>query len=387
MNKHDLSLVVGKVAIVTHPFVNPEEEYRQSRPLRLAAVLAPLATEVFIVTGNFHHAIPYQNVKVVNVKTPIVRRQKESLLLRVRRFICAQFTLSLALIRLTIQAEDKVDVIFFFGAETLVVPAITCKLLRKYVGLVLRGSLETETRMAGDHFSKFLSCLKRISMALSDNIFLYSKSLITQWDLKRYEDKIVVAPSDVWVDTNRFKATEPLFTREKVIGCVGRIDVVSGVYNLVQAMTEVLKEMRDVRALIVGDGQSRAEVGRFLQSECWVTHDDLPLYLNQLKLMVLPSYSEGLPTRALEAMACGTPVLATSVGSIPDIIRDGETGFIMADNSPECIASNVLRALNHPNLDQISENGIALIEREYRYEVIRDRFRTVIAELHRGREW
>jgi len=288
------------------------------------------------------------------------------------------------------------DVIFFFGAETLVVPAITCKLLRKYVGLVLRGSLEMETRMRGNHFSKFLSCLKRITMALSNNIFLYSKSLISQWDLKRYEDKIVVAPSDVWVDTNGFKATEPLSTREKVIGYVGRIDVVSGVYNLVQAMTEVLKEMRDVRALIVGDGQSQAEIERFLQSEClteqvqltgWVTHDDIPRYLNQLKLLVLPSYSEGLPTRALEAMACGTPVLATSVGSIPDLIRDGETGFIMADNSPECIASNVLRALNHPNLDQISENGIALIERKYRYEVIRDRFRTVIAELHRRREW
>ena len=50
-------------------------------------------------------------------------------------------------------------------------------------------------------------------------------------------------------------------------------------------------------------------------------------------------------------MGCGTPVLATSVGGVPDVIKDKETGFIMEDNSPECIAENIERVLNHPDLD------------------------------------
>ena len=70
----------------------------------------------------------------------------------------------------------------------------------------------------------------------------------------------------------------------------------------------------------------------------------------------------------LEAMACGTPVLAAKVGAIPDIITDGKTGFIMENNSPECIAENVIRALNTPNLEEISENGRKFVEENFTFE-------------------
>ena len=67
----------------------------------------------------------------------------------------------------------------------------------------------------------------------------------------------------------------------------------------------------------------------------WISHDELPSYLNMLKLLVVPSYTEGLPNIVIEAMSCGTPVLATPVGGVPDLIEDGITGFILEDNFPE----------------------------------------------------
>ena len=80
-------------------------------------------------------------------------------------------------------------------------------------------------------------------------------------------------------------------------------------------------------------------------------------------------------------MGCGTPVLATSVGGAPDLIKNDETGFIMEDNSPECIAKNVMRALEHPNLERIVENARALIKREFTYEAAVERYRKILKEL------
>jgi glycosyltransferase involved in cell wall biosynthesis len=67
-------------------------------------------------------------------------------------------------------------------------------------------------------------------------------------------------------------------------------------------------------------------------------------------------------------MACGTPVLATPVGAIPDILIDGETGFIMDNNSAECIAENVMRALRSPELEKIADNGRRFVEENFTLE-------------------
>ena len=132
-----------------------------------------------------------------------------------------------------------------------------------------------------------------------------------------------------------------------------------------------------IEASLQGGGVA-AHVGR----PDWISHDELPNCLNQLRLLVLPSYTEGLPNIMLEAMACGTPVLATPVGAIPDVIIDGKTGFIMENNSPECIAENVIRALNSsPDLEQIAEDGRRFVEENFTFERVVERWKGVLEEI------
>ena len=93
---------------------------------------------------------------------------------------------------------------------------------------------------------------------------------------------------------------------------------------------------------------------------------------------MIPSQFEGLPNILLEAMACGTLVLATPVGAIPDVIVDGRTGFIMEDNSPDCIAKNVTRVLNSSDSEQVAENGRRFVEEHFTFEHAVARWKEVL---------
>jgi len=75
-------------------------------------------------------------------------------------------------------------------------------------------------------------------------------------------------------------------------------------------------------------------------------------------------------------------VLATPVGAIPDVIIDGKTGFIMENNSPECIAENVIRVLASPDLEQIAEEGRRFVEENFTFEKVVENWREFFRTLN-----
>jgi glycosyltransferase involved in cell wall biosynthesis len=189
------------------------------------------------------------------------------------------------------------------------------------------------------------------------------------------------------VDFNEYQMGEDIELRDNVVGYIGRLSEEKGILNFVQAIPKVIGERNDVTFLIVGEGNLEATINAFVGAHAlsstvaltgWIPHSELPPYLTRLKLLVLPSYTEGLPNIILESMACGTPVLATSVGSIPDLIKDQETGFLMHDNTPTHLAQDVLKVLARTDLSQVSVSARAFVENEFRYETLASRWRDII---------
>ncbi|MDD1775204.1 MAG: glycosyltransferase family 4 protein, partial [Methanobacterium sp.] len=202
-------------------------------------------------------------------------------------------------------------------------------------------------------------------------------------------NKTIIA-HEHYIDLNNFNINEPLNKRKKQIGYLGRLSEEKGIMNLIRAIPAILEKDPEVSFLIVGDGPLKSDIEAFINKYNLehkvilvgrIPHNEMAKYLNEVKLIVIPSYTEGLPNVMLEAMACGTPVLATPVGGIPDVVRDEKTGFIMETNVEECLAKHSVRAINHPCLNQIALNARDLIEKEFSFTKAVESYDHILSDL------
>ena len=180
-------------------------------------------------------------------------------------------------------------------------------------------------------------------------------------------EKVAVVPGGVDVDLfqplSRAEARGRLgLNGERVILCVGRLDPLKGV-DLALASAALLEDREHVRVILVGgDLEKDPEVQRLaalaaalgigdrVRFEGAVPHDELPWYYNAADLLMIPSYYESFGLVALEAMACGTPVVAARVGALPSLVRDGETGYLVPWHCPEPFAERLEILLAHDDL-------------------------------------
>ncbi len=350
----------------------------------LLDITSHIANQIYVITGNAGADIAQQYKKphfdLVNYTVG------SNAVMRIYNYAKAQLTTTFHMVK----QSKNVDIwIFPNGGEALLPCMVFAKLLRKPTIMILTASFESIIEHKNDPLSMFYLLFIKVNRLLATKIVIYSPALISEWNLEKYRHNILITHRH-FLDFNTFTVTTPLPGRPPLIGYIGRLSGEKGIQHFAQALPAILSDRQDLRVLIGGDGQLKESIEASLQAEGvttrvdrpgWISHDDLPNYLNQLRLLVLPSYTEGLPNIMLEAMACGTPVLATPVGAIRDVIIDGKTGFIMENNSPECIAENVIRALNSPDLEEIVENGRRFVEENFTFERVVDRWKEVLGEI------
>ncbi|HWB09121.1 MAG TPA: glycosyltransferase [Pirellulales bacterium] len=113
----------------------------------------------------------------------------------------------------------------------------------------------------------------------------------------------------------------------------------------------------DARLLVIGDGAERSKL-ETLTSQLGLTdsvsflgtRSDIPELLSLVDVLLLTSHMEANPVSILEALACGKPVVATRVGSIPESVHDGKNGYLVAPGDEEALASRVLDLFAAPDL-------------------------------------
>jgi D-inositol-3-phosphate glycosyltransferase len=204
-------------------------------------------------------------------------------------------------------------------------------------------------------------------------------------------DKISVVPPGV--DLARFRPLGVVEAREalgldadhRMILFVGRPDPVKGLETLVRAMAAIIAEEPELAlgsclCVVGGDiaddpAEMDAEMAHIdrLRRELGIgdfvtflgpqSQDDLPLYYNAAQVVVVPSRYESFGMVALEAMACGTPVIASDVGGLSTLVRDGRTGYLVPYGDPELLAARLRPILDDLELrEALGRQGVAVAE-------------------------
>lgn len=166
---------------------------------------------------------------------------------------------------------------------------------------------------------------------------------------------------------------------DPVLGIVAHILPHKGYDDLVRALALIKEKLPRIRCLIVGEAPRRWYLHHLLDLAERLSvrerlillgfQDDVAPWLGAMDLFVLPSHNEGLAITLLEAMAAGRPVVATAVGGIPEVVRDGETGILVPPHDPRRLSEAVIGLLDAPELAaRMGEKGRRRIEAAFTLE-------------------
>jgi glycosyltransferase involved in cell wall biosynthesis len=174
-----------------------------------------------------------------------------------------------------------------------------------------------------------------------------------------------------------------------VIGTAGPLEAVKGIPYFLGAARQVLEVRRDLEFLVAGAGPEESNlrrVARDLEIADKVTFVPYVLgfsdSLAAIDIFCLPSLQQGLGTIMLEAMALGRPVIATGVGGVASVIRDGETGLIVPPQNNGELARRILELLDQPaRARAIGAQARKLVVEQYAVSTMVDRTSQLYREL------
>jgi D-inositol-3-phosphate glycosyltransferase len=210
--------------------------------------------------------------------------------------------------------------------------------------------------------------------------------------------RISVVP--LGVDMDRFRPIDKDEARRqlgfedaKIILFVGRIEPLKGVDILINAAAMLESDVECSVLIVGGDEASKARVAELqgLASDLGighrvafvgaVDHDKLPLFYNAADVCVVPSHYESFGLVAVEAMACGVPVVASRVGGLTGTVKDGETGYLVPWLCPEPFAERIEMLLDNEslrrNLGEAAHEGVS----RFRWENVASHVLEVYGEL------
>lgn len=378
--------------------IYPLELDKHQQDSQVYKALADAFENIFLVVQSpdrATHSSRYQNIEAILV--PSYKNQ----LINHLMFIIKAVTVGRRLNR-----ENNVDL--FIASEPIAggVAGVVLKwLTRKKLLVQLQGDLFNL------HPSEFSWLRRKISKRLTvfvskraDKVRCVSNALVEQAKQAGIpEDKLALVPSrcdvgkfdpDDWKQDGEKLRKELNLTNKKVLVFVGTLSVHKGVAYLIEALPKVAEIHPDVCLLIIGSGDLEEKLKR-LSRDLKVAdmilflgripYEQVPAYLATADILILPSLDEGMPRVVLEAMSMELPVVATTVGGIPELVDEEKTGLLVPAANAGALARAIETLLSDEDrASKMGKAGRGVIEEEYSFEAGIKKYQELIVEVLAG---
>ncbi len=272
-----------------------------------------------------------------------------------------------------LKISSKCDIIHTQWSLAGLVGVLIKKIINKKIIVTTRGS---DVKMAIKNI--FFRSIIKFVFKNADKITTVSEDL--KKDIIKLginENKVVMIPNGV--DSTIFKKQKKNklnIPDKKTILFVGHLIKEKGLIYLIDAM----KNIQDAQLLLIGEGNDEQLLKNrspknvlFLGTK---SQKELADYYNAADIFILPSLSEGRPNTVLEAMASQTPIIATSVGGIPELIINNKTGLLIKPKSTQDIINSITKLLNNDKLrEQLATNaGKFIINNKLTWELCAENY-------------
>jgi colanic acid/amylovoran biosynthesis glycosyltransferase len=180
----------------------------------------------------------------------------------------------------------------------------------------------------------------------------FGRSQLYRWIPHAHWPKVQVVRCGV--DEAFGESPQPVDPGSRMLVCVGRLCEQKGQMLLLSAAREMAARGVDFELVLAGDGEMRPDLERLIDRyglrarvriTGWVTGEQVRSLLLQARGLVLPSFAEGLPVVIMEAMALARPVITTQIAGIPELVRHGEEGWLVAAGDCDALVCACIEAL------------------------------------------
>lgn len=208
---------------------------------------------------------------------------------------------------------------------------------------------------------------------------LFSTSHDMAEETKKYTNKkIDVIPFGV--DTQLFKPIKQEESKAYTIGIVKTLEENYGIDYLIKSFARICVKYpkKQLKLLIVGRGREEANLKKLandlgitdkVEFAGFVDNSLIPTLLNQMNIVVIPSFIESFGVAAVEASACEIPVIASNVDGLPEVVIDGETGLLCEPGNVKSITDKIDQLIKNPKMAKLmGENGRKFVLEHYDWE-------------------